>query len=182
LENILKKIKVLIKEEEINKRIKDLSILINEFYIKKKQPVLIIGVLKSCFPFFSELLKQIKFNCIIDFIKISSFQGKMESFDDPKIIDFPNELIENHEVLIVEDIVDSGKTIKLIKDFFLNKKPLSLKIVSLLIKKKVRNFKIIDWFGFQIDNFFIVGYGLDYQEQLRNLPFIGYINQKDEGK
>lgn len=169
------KYKLLISKEDIHKKIKELAERISVDY-KEKCPVL-IGVLNGAFIFTADLVKELKIDCEIDFIKLSSYgNAKVSSgkIDIKKPIDCH---LENRHVIIVEDIVDSGRSVKFLENLVLAQKPLSLKFVSLMRKKGAAkvDFKI-DYLGFEIPNEFVVGYGLDFAQKLRNLPAV-YLMQ-----
>ena len=169
------KYKMLISKEDIHKKIKELAQRITVDY-KEKCPVL-IGVLNGAFIFMADLVKELEIECEIDFIKISSYgNAKVSSgkIDIKKPIDCH---LKNRHVLIVEDIVDSGRSVKFLEALILAQKPASLKFVSLMRKKgaAIVDFNI-DYLGFEIPNEFVVGYGLDFAQKLRNLPAIYLMN------
>jgi hypoxanthine phosphoribosyltransferase len=130
------KIKKLITESEINVRIENLAQEINQYYVNHQTPIVIIGVLKSCMIFFSKLITKLNFSCEIDFFFISSFQGKMTSQTAPKIKWRPTTKLVKRDILLIEDIIDSGNTIQLIMDYFHKKRVSSVKLVSFLVKQK----------------------------------------------
>lgn len=170
------KYKILFSEEDIRKKVKELAQKITLDY-KDKCPIL-IGVLNGAFIFLADLVKELKINCEIDFIKISSYgNAKVSSgkIDVKKTIDCH---LENRHVLIVEDIVDSGLSVKFLEELIRSQNPASLKFVSLMRKKGAAkiDFKI-DYLGFEIPDDFVIGYGLDYAQKLRNLPAIYLMNK-----
>ncbi len=177
------KIKVLITENKVRARIKELAEEIANDYSNKEE-VLALCVLKGGIFFCSELMKAIsakkEIPMKVDFIKAKSYIGRESSGD--VIIDFDLDLkdeIENKHVLVVEDILDTGMTLKKIKEFLEEKNPKSVKIVTLLNKPLRRKVKIEpDYNGFKIEDKFVVGYGLDYNEKYRGLPYIGYIEEE----
>jgi hypoxanthine phosphoribosyltransferase len=166
---------ILVSEEQIKSRMKELGEQLNRDY-KDKNPVL-ISILKGSVVFMADLLKVLDFKCSIDFIAVSSYGGETESSGVVRMIMDVRESIEDRHVLLVEDIVDTGLTVSYLKDNFLTRKPKSFKICTLLSKPENRKIEIdIDYMGFEIPNKFVVGYGLDYMEQYRNLPFVGVLN------
>lgn len=170
--------KILISEEQLNEGIKKAANWINEEYKNKK--VIFLGILKGCIPFIGKILTQIKIDCEIEFITASSFKGEAYQSDEIEISDDIKKLdLNNKHVIILEDIIDTARTLNKIKQFLINLSPASLKIVTLLDKKEKRIVNLnADYSCFQIPDVFIVGFGLDYKEELRNLPYIGIFNKK----
>lgn len=168
---ILQNKNILISNYQINKAIKKAAKWINENYDGKT--LVLIGLLKGCIPFFGQLITKIKVNLIIDFLVVSSFKGENKSQGKPKIITNILTDIKDKDVLLLEDIIDSGYTIKYVVEEFQKFKPRSIKVMSLLNKQEGRkiDFKP-DYYCFDIPNKFIVGFGLDYKEKERNLPHI----------
>lgn len=168
--NLVKEI--LITEEEIQNRIKELTIEIGSYYQKIEKPLILIGILRGCLPFFSDFMMKLDIECATEFMYVESYAGKTTSFE-PKIKFDIFQDIKNRDVLIVEDIIDSGKTLLTIVNYLKKSQPKSIKILTLLDKKVKRTVDIdADWFGFEVPDNFLVGYGLDYQEILRNLPYV----------
>ncbi|MFN3551391.1 MAG: hypoxanthine phosphoribosyltransferase [Endomicrobiia bacterium] len=169
------KLKILISEEKIKKRVAELAKRISKDY-RKKGKLLIVGILKGSAIFLSDLVRKLNIDCEIDFISIRSYDGKNSSGVVQLILDlYDNPVGKN--ILIVEDIVDTGRTLKFLKENLLTRKAKSVKICVLLNKVGRRKTKIkIDYKGFDVPNKFIVGYGLDYNEQYRNLPYIASID------
>lgn len=167
---------VLIKKEEINKKINDLANEISKDY--KNEKIVLVCVLKGAVYFATDLSRKIENNnVILDFVKVSSYGSGTESSGK---LDFQLDLSENIEdknVIIIEDIIDSGITLNYLYDYLMNKKPKSLKICTLLDKPDRRIKQInVDYVGFKIENKFVVGYGMDYDEKYRNLPYVGYFD------
>lgn len=164
---------VLITETQIKERISELAVEVKKAYPNLKKPLVLIGILRGCLFFLSEFMMKLDLTCAVDFMYVESYAGGKDQAFEPRIkLDiFTN--IKDHDVLIVEDIIDSGKTlIKLVEHLKL-KQPKSIKILTLLDKKERRKVNIeADWFGFEVPDNFLIGYGLDYQEELRNLPYI----------
>lgn len=168
---------ILITEDKIKARIKELGILISEDY-KEKFPLLIC-ILRGAFLFLADLVKETKIPLSIDFMAISTYAGKTESSGEVKILKDLDTSIEGRHVLIIEDIVDTGLTMDSVTRLLKTRKPKSLKICTLLDKVERRRIKVnIDYFGFKIPNKFVVGYGLDYEEKYRNLPYIGVLKEE----
>ncbi len=162
-----KKLIELISKEEIDFRVIEIASQISEKY--KAEPVIFIVVLNGSFIFASDLIRSTEIDCEVDFIKVASYNGKQSTGK----IKFEKDLssdISGKNVIILEDIIDSGITINFIKEVIEKKNPKSLKIATLLLKPGVAklNFEI-DWVGFEISPEFVVGYGLDYNQKLRNL-------------
>lgn len=160
----------LITEEQIQKKVKELAYRISQDYANKD--LLVIGILKGSIMFLSDLLKHIQVPVKIDFIVASSYI-KDKSSGEVKIHYFPREEIKDKDVLLVDDIIDTGISLKVIRDKILELNPASLKICVLLDKEERRVVDVpVDYIGFKIPNKFVVGYGLDYQEMFRNLTYI----------
>lgn len=170
----MSKIKTLISKRDLNKRIGEIANQISKDF--NKEPILIVCVLKGATYFAVDLSKKIKDNKVeIDFMKISSYSGTTSTGKVNIKLDV-NENIEGRNVIIVEDIIDTGISLNYLYDHLIEKKPKSLKIAVLLDKKERRVKDInVDYTGFVIEDKFVVGYGLDYDEQYRNLDYIGYI-------
>lgn len=165
------KYEILLSAETIKKRVTELGNKISEDY-RGKCPIL-IGVLNGSFIFCADLFRKITIDCEVDFIKISSYGDGMETSGQVKLKKDIDAHLRDRHVLVVEDIVDSGYSVNYLHDKIEAVKPKSLKFVSLLLKEEAArtNFKI-DYIGFKIPNRFVVGYGLDLAQKLRNLPHI----------
>lgn len=168
-------LKVLIPEDEIQNRIKKLGAELNEFY--KNEELYVICVLKGSVMFTTDLVKHLKMPLNMNFIRLSSYGSGFTSTGKVNAVDISLPDLNDKNVLIVEDIIDTGLTAKFLIDFMnLNFKTKSLKFCSLLDKKETRKTEIQpDYHCFEIGNQFVVGYGLDYDGFYRNLPYIGYI-------
>ena len=171
-------VRVMYSEEEIKKGIQRLCREINAFY-RKKNPVFIC-ILKGGFVFLSDLLRNLPdLEVTVDFIAVSSYGRTTETSGIVRILKDLNEPITGRHVLIVEDIVDSGLTLSYIRRLFQARDPKSLKICTLLDKESRRMVPVpIDYTGFIVPDEFVVGYGLDYDEKYRNLPYIGVLKKK----
>lgn len=167
-------IKELIGKQELDERIKNLAMQIEKDYDKKE--IVVIGILTGAVYFTTALTNKIKNNIELYFMKVSSYGVETDSSGKVTIeIDLKAD-IKGKDVLIVEDIVDTGYTLKYIKEYLSKKEPKSIKCAVLLDKKERRKVKIdADYTGFEIPNKFVMGYGLDYKEKYRNLPYVGYI-------
>lgn len=168
------KIHVLLTEEEVYKRIQELGDCISHDYTGSQ--VHLICVLKGGVFFTCELAKRITVPVSMDFMSVSSYGDDTKSSGVVKIIKDLDESIENKDVLVVEDIIDSGRTLSYLLDNLRSRNPRSLKLCTLLDKpeRRVTDVKV-DYTGFEIPDKFVVGYGLDYRQQYRNLPYIGVV-------
>ncbi|QAS52718.1 hypoxanthine phosphoribosyltransferase [Halobacillus litoralis] len=172
--------KVLISEEEIQEKCKELGALLSEEYDGRFP--LAIGVLKGATPFMSDLLKRVETHLEMDFMDVSSYHGGMESSGEVKIVKDLDTKVEGRDILIIEDIIDSGRTLAYLVDLFKYRKANSIKIVTLLDKPTGRTADIkADTVGFEVPDEFVVGYGLDYQEKYRNLPYVGVLKPEVYG-
>lgn len=167
--------KILITREELQKRIAELGEAISRDYAGKD--LLLVCVLKGGVLFLSDLVRAIRIPHAIDFMAISSYGGaRIESSGVVRILMDLNTNIENCNVLIIEDIIDTGRTLAYITENLRTRNPASLKICALLNKPSRRVVHVnVDYTGFDIPNEFVVGYGLDYNEIYRNLPFVGVL-------
>ena len=170
--------KILVSEEEIVKRSKELGEQISADYRAKNEVPLVVALLKGSIPFLAEIIKHIDLDIQFDCMDVSSYEGT-ESIGDVKINKDLNTSIKGIPVLLVEDIVDTGRTLKEVTRMLLNKGASDVKIVSLLDKPERRVVDIeADYVGFTVPNEFVVGFGLDYDQKYRNLPYVGIL--KDE--
>ncbi len=167
--------KPFLSEQDINTKVCELAKEITNDY--KGESLVVVGLLKGAFMFFSDLVRHIQVPVTVDFIVASSYimsstSGKVKVHADIR------EQIRGKHVLLVEDIVDTGLTLNYIRDSFLSKVPESLKICALLDKKERREINVpLDYVGFTVPNKFLVGYGLDYDNQFRNLPYISVFKK-----
>lgn len=168
-------IKMLIDEEKINKRIKEIARQIEEDY--KNKDIVFLCILKGSVVFTVELAKAVKNNVQFEFMEVSSYIGH-ESTGKIKINKDITESIKGKNIIVIEDIIDTGRTLYDLKEYLKQKKPETLKICTLLDKPSRRVAEIeADYVGFVIDNKFVVGYGLDDNQNFRNLDYIGYIEE-----
>ncbi|MCR8930264.1 hypoxanthine phosphoribosyltransferase [Priestia megaterium] len=165
---------ILISEEEIQQKVKELGKLLSEEYADRFP--LVIGVLKGAMPFMSDLIKRVDTYLEMDFMDVSSYGNEMVSSGEVKILKDLDTSVEGRDILILEDIIDSGLTLSYLVELFKYRKAKSIKIVTLLDKPTGRKASIkADYVGFEVPDAFVVGYGLDYQEKYRNLPYIGVL-------
>lgn len=170
----LKKSKILIDEKTLDKRVEELAAQINRDYEGEK--LIVVGILKGAFMFMSDLLKKISVDTEVYFLKAESYGAGTESSGTVKITKDIERDIKGANVLLVEDIIDSGFTMKEVLKLLGGREPKSIRLASCLSKPSRRVCEVkIDYLGFEIPDKFVIGYGLDYAEKYRNLPYIGYI-------
>lgn len=167
---------ILLTNEQIDKRSQELAEEISEYYTNqevKENTIILIGLLKGCIPFMANFLKYFTYECMTEYMVVSSYLGGTKQSEEPKINLDLNITVKGKSILIVEDIIDSGNTLEYVKKYLLFKGARDVKIVTLLDKPEGRQVSIdADWFGFTVKNEFLIGFGLDYQERLRNLPYV----------
>ncbi|MCL2226287.1 MAG: hypoxanthine phosphoribosyltransferase [Oscillospiraceae bacterium] len=168
---------ILFSEDEIRRRVKELGVQITSDYFGKNP--LIIGVLKGCYVFLADLARSIELGCEIRFVTASSYGMATMTSGDVKIgVDFDFD-IAGRDVILIEDILDSGVTLTALRAFISERKPATLKICTLLDKPARRKVQLsADYVGFECPDAFVVGYGLDYAERYRNLPFVAELKQE----
>lgn len=168
---------ILISEEDLLSRIKELGAEITEDYNGKD--LVVIGILKGAVIFMSELVKNIKQPITIDFMAVSSYGKSTISTGEVRIIKDLDFSVEGKDLLIVEDIIDTGLTLNYLTDILTKRGANSVKICTLLDKPDRRTIGVeIDYLGFEIPDEFVVGFGLDYAEQYRNLPYVGTLKEE----
>ena len=173
------KIKVLVSEEDVNNKIREIGAQITKDYAGKQ--VHMICVLKGGAFFMCELAKRIDLDVSLDFMAVSSYGSGTESSGVVKIVKDLDESITGKDVLIVEDIIDSGRTLAALKEMLLQRNPASLKICTLLDKPDRRVTHVdVEYVCFDIPDEFVVGYGLDYDQKYRNLPYIGVVVNEEQ--
>lgn len=166
--------RILFTEEEIVSKVKELGDVITKDYAGKN--LLVVGILKGSAVFMSDLIRAINLDCSIDFMRVSSYGSGTRSTGNINIELDLRCPIDDYDVLIVEDILDSGNTLSCLKDILGMRNPKSLKICTLLDKPDRRLAPIYaDYIGYTVPNYFVVGYGLDYDEKYRNLPYVGIL-------
>ena len=167
-------LEVLLSEKEIRARVKKLGAQITKDYAGKKP--FFLGVLKGSYVFMADLTRCVDLPCTMDFMAVSSYGGGTSSTGAVRITKDLTHDIEGKDVIIVEDILDSGLTLSYLKSYLSNRRPASLRIVTLLDKPSRRKADITpDYCGFTVPDEFVVGYGLDFAESYRNLPYIGIL-------
>ncbi len=168
------RIEVMLSEEKVTKRIEELAAQISKDYEGKE--LHIICILKGSIFFTCELAKRITVPVTLDFMSVSSYGNDTKSSGVIKIAKDLDESILERDVLVIEDIVDSGNTLSYLLDMLQNRQPKSLKLCTLLDKPERRRKPVdVDYIGFEIPDEFVVGFGLDYAQKYRNLPFIGIV-------
>lgn len=169
-------IDVLISEKELDKRIGEIAKQIENDY--KDEEVVFCSVLKGAIFFTVDLMKKYQGDCEINFVRVSSYQGENSTGVITMKIPLKREDIENKNIILVEDIVDTGRTFKYLVEYVKEMNPKSVKTCVLLDKKARRVIEFEpDYTAFSIDDLFVVGYGLDYDEKLRNLSYVGYVKK-----
>ena len=165
--------RILISEEELREKVSEMGKKISRDF-KGKDPIF-VGVLKGCFIFMADLMRYVDISCSMDFMSVSSYSGT-SSTGAVKINKDLGEDIEGRHLIIVEDILDSGVTLSYLKQYLMVRKPASITIATLMDKPARRKADIYaDYSCFEIPDAFVVGYGLDYNERYRNLPYIGVL-------
>ena len=172
-------VSVLISEEDTEKRIKELAAEISRDYEGKE--VLFVGILKGSIFFTTELAKHMTIPVTFDFMSVSSYGDATVSSGRVKIIKDLDNSIEGKDVIIIEDIIDSGRTLDHLLKLLSVRKPNSLKLCTLLDKPDRREIDVkVDYTGFKIPDAFVVGFGLDYKQHYRNLPYVGVLHLDEE--
>ena len=170
-------VETLISEKDIKKRITELGEDINHFY-KDTKKLLVVGLLRGSFVFIADLARELKIPVEVDFMTASSYGNSMQSSNNIRILTDLNTDIKNLDVLLVEDIIDTVHTLNQVIKLLNNRKPKSLEVCCLLNKFSRRETDIESkWVGFDIPDEFVVGYGIDYAQDNRHLPFIGKVVQ-----
>lgn len=169
--------KILVTEEEVKKTVERLGAEITSHYRQLERELIVIGLLRGSFIFMADLVRQINIPLVVDFMTLSSYGDGTISSGDVKVVMDLDSSIEDRDVLLVEDIVDTGRTFSKVVRMMQNRNPRSLKICTFLNKPEARVADIeIDFCGVDIPNEFAVGYGLDYAQRYRNLPYVGVLN------
>ena len=169
---------VLLSEETIRRRVAELGREISTAYVGEV-PIL-VNILKGGFIFLADLVRAMEIGCEVDFMVVSSYEDRTESSGIVRILSDLGLNVEGRHVLIVEDIVDTGLTLEYLRELLLARNPASLRIVTLLDKHERRKVSVpLDFVGFRIPDEFVVGYGLDYAQRFRNLPYITVLDASD---
>ncbi|MGB1440568.1 MAG: hypoxanthine phosphoribosyltransferase [Candidatus Puniceispirillaceae bacterium] len=170
-------IDILISETEIKARIKHLAKEITHQF-KDTEKLVVVGLLRGSFIFIADLVRCMNLPLEVDFITASSYGDEMESSRQVRILKDLETTIKDRDVLVVEDIIDTGHTLYQVMDILRTRQPASLKVCTLLNKPSRREIEVdIDWVGFDIPDEFVIGYGIDYAQQGRNMPHIGYVRK-----
>jgi hypoxanthine phosphoribosyltransferase len=173
--------RILISREQIQQKIKELGARITEDY-KDKENILLVGVLKGAFIFMADLIRHIDLPLQVDFMAVSSYGASTESSGVVRILKDLEHDLHGKNLLIIEDIIDSGLTLSYLYDILNSRKPDSIKICALLDKPSRRKANIhVDYLGFEIPDHFVVGYGLDFDERYRNLPYVCVLKPEAYG-
>lgn len=174
-------IKVLLSEQQIRDRVKELGSQISLDFAGEE--ILVVGILKGAFVFLADLIRQLDVPVQVDFMDVSSYGLSMESSGEVRIMKDLEQPIEGKNVLIVEDIIDSGTTLKIIVEILRRRNPRALKLCTFLDKPSRRRVPVVPHYnGFTIPDDFIVGYGLDYAEQYRQLPMVCILDPNGDDK
>ncbi|WP_026317908.1 hypoxanthine phosphoribosyltransferase [Algicola sagamiensis] len=169
------RVDVLISEKDVQERIQALAEEMSAHY-DNTDDLMIVGLLRGSYVFMADLSRAMKVNHIVDFMTASSYGSSMESNRDVRILKDLDEDIKGKDVLIVEDIIDTGYTLSKVKEILTLREPKSLRICTLLDKPSRREVDVpVDWIGFSIPDEFVVGVGIDYAQKYRNLPYIGKV-------
>lgn len=173
----MEKISILIDEAVLSNRIDEIAAQINEKYAGKT--VKLIGILKGSVFFITELAKRLHMDVLLDFMQVSSYGQELSTSGEVRIVKDLDESIEGHNVVIVEDIIDSGCTMNKLIPMLMERKPAEIELCTLLSKPSRRRVEVkMDYCGFEIEDKFVVGFGMDAAQKYRNLPYIGYIEQE----
>lgn len=168
---------VFYSQEQIQEKVQELGKQISEDYKGKK--LMLVGVLKGSVLFMADLMRSITIPCEIDFMSVSSYGDDTSSSGRVRILKDLDKDIAGYDLIIVEDILDSGKTLSYLKNLLLTRNPASISICTLLEKPERKSSAInADYSGFDVPNEFVVGYGLDFAQKYRNLPFIGVLKEE----
>jgi len=168
---------ILYTEKQLKEITEELGKKISKDYQGKE--LILVGILKGSILFMADLIREITIPCTMDFMAVSSYGNSSESSGIVRILKDLDFVIENKNVLIVEDIIDSGTTLSYLLDYLKRRNPQSIQIACLLNKPDRRKVDIpVKYTGFEVPDFFLVGYGLDYAEKYRNLPYIGILKEE----
>ncbi|MGW8195805.1 MAG: hypoxanthine phosphoribosyltransferase [Desulforhopalus sp.] len=169
--------RILLTEQEVQAVVQRLGREISSHYRELEQELMVVGLLRGSFIFMADLVRQIPYPLVVDFLTVSSYGDGTVSSGDVKVVMDLDSSIEDRDVLLVEDIVDTGRTFSKIIHMMRNRKPRSLKVCSFLNKQEARLVDVqIDFCGMNIPDEFVVGYGLDHAQRYRNLPYVGVLD------
>lgn len=169
----------IVTQEEMRTRIKELGRQITADYAEKD--LILVGILKGAYAFYADLARAIRIPLRVDFLVVSSYNSKSKTSGKVKMVTDLTEDIAGRDVLLVEDIVDSGLTVQYLTNTLSKRKPKSIRVCALLSKPERRKVDVtVHYVGFQIPNKYVVGYGLDYQQKYRNLPYLAVLDTVDD--
>jgi hypoxanthine phosphoribosyltransferase len=169
----------IVTQEEMRARIKELGRQITADYAERD--LILVGILKGAYAFYADLARAIRLPLRVDFLVVTSYGSRSKTSGKIKMVTDLTEDIAGRDVLLVEDIVDSGLTVKYLIGTLSKRKPKSIRVCSLLSKPERRKVDVaVDYVGFQIPNKYVVGYGLDYQQKYRNLPYLAVLDTVDD--
>lgn len=172
---------VMISEQAVKARVNELAKLIDKRYHGSEQEIVLVGLLRGSFIFMADLCRAVTVGHEVDFITVSSYGSSMNSSRDVKILKDLDEDIRGKHVLIVEDIIDTGHTLSKVREILRLREPASLAICTLLDKPSRREAQVdVEFVGFSIPDEFVVGYGIDYAQRYRHLPYVGKVVLLDE--
>ena len=165
---------ILLSEEQIHTRVRELGAEISRDYAGKEP--LFVGVLKGCFVFMADLMRHVSIPCSMDFMAVSSYKGGTSSTGAVEIQKDLGQNIEGRHIIIIEDILDSGNTLNYLQSYLMTRKPASITIATLMDKPSRRTAPVYAKYScFEVPDEFVVGYGLDYAQKYRNMPYIGVL-------
>lgn len=169
-------VEVMISQQQIAQRITELGQQINQYYHARGKELVLVGLLRGSFMFMADLCRAVEVPHEVDFITASSYGNGMSSTRDVRILKDLDEDIKDKDVLIVEDIIDSGNTLSKVREILALRQPASLSICTLLDKPERREVEVrVEYIGFSIPDEFVVGYGIDYAQRYRHLPYVGKV-------
>ncbi len=169
----------IVTQEEMRTRIKELGRQITADYAEKD--LILVGILKGAYAFYADLARAIRLPLRVDFLVVTSYGSKSKTSGKVKMVTDLTEDIAGRDVLLVEDIVDSGLTVQYLTNALSKRKPKSIRVCALLSKPERRKVDVtVQYVGFQIPNKYVVGYGLDYQQKYRNLPYLAVLDTVDD--
>lgn len=168
---------ILFAEDELRTKIREIGTKVSEDY--KGKELMLVGILKGSVPFMADLMKEITIPCTMDFMAVSSYGNSTKTSGVVRILKDLDFEIENKHILIVEDIIDSGITLKYLTEYLKGRKAASIEIAALLNKPERRKAEVnAKYIGYDVPDYFLVGYGLDYGEKYRNLPYVGILKEE----
>lgn len=169
----------IVTQEEMRARLRELGKQITADYAEKD--LILVGILKGAYAFYADLARAIRIPLRVDFLVVTSYGSKGNTSGKVKMMTDLTEDIAGRDVILVEDIVDSGRTVKYLINTLSKRKPKSIRVCALLSKPERRKVNVsIDYVGFEIPNKYVVGYGLDYQQKYRNLPYLAVLDTVDD--